>query len=95
MIKASTRKQIDFVLDADPNKQGLYMPGSSVPIRPVTDLLEQHVLLCLLGVNPANQAKVLEKNGPFLRLGGEFLSIFPSRSSADVPVSSEGGVLCR
>ena len=73
--------QIDFVVDDNPNKRGLYMPGSKLPIVGSEALLERKVALCLLGVNPISEQKVIERNAGFRENGGVFASIFPGSAS--------------
>lgn len=82
------KDDIDFVVDNDPHKKGLWMPGSRLPIYDSHVLLEKKVGLCLLGVNPANQAKVVLKHQAFLEQGGSFLSIFPGGPAEPVWESS-------
>ncbi|MBI3317672.1 MAG: methyltransferase domain-containing protein [Candidatus Omnitrophica bacterium] len=84
------KEEIDFVVDGDPHKKGLWMPGSRLPIYDSEALLENKVGLCLLGVNPANQGKVAQRHRSFLERGGRFLSIFPDgqvSSLAEIPSS--------
>jgi hypothetical protein len=68
---------IDCVLDDEPHKQGLIMPGSKIPIRSSSTLMNKEYSLCLLSINPKNEENVIEKNRVFTGNGGEFLSIFP------------------
>jgi hypothetical protein len=68
--------RVKFVVDDNPNKQGLFMPGSRLPIRPSDALLSEHIGLCLLSVNPEVEAKVMDKNRAFVERGGRFASIF-------------------
>lgn len=84
------KEDIDFVVDNDPHKRGLLMPGSRLPIYDSEALLEKKVGLCLLGVNPANQAKVVLKHQAFLEQGGSFLSIFPDGQAGAISESSLG-----
>lgn len=72
------RDFVEFVIDDNPNKQGLLMPGSQLPIVTSEALMSQEVRVCLLALNPMNETKVLEKNKDFISGGGEFLSIFPA-----------------
>jgi hypothetical protein len=53
---------IDVVVDDNPHKQGLYMPGSKIPIVSSRVLESEGIKICLMGVNPENEAKVFEKN---------------------------------
>ena len=71
---------IECVIDDNPHKQNLLMPGSRVPVRASTAL--EGIDLCLLSLNPESEQKVLAKNHAFLERGGRFLSIFASSPSA-------------
>lgn len=75
---------IEFVIDDNPNKQNLLLPGSKLPILPSKALLENDIQLCLLGVNPSSEHKVLAANQAFVDKGGEFRSIF---SGSDIALS--------
>ena len=68
----------DFVVDDNPHKKGLFMPGSRLPILDTSALLERDLRLCLLSLNPESEKKVLAKNASFTERGGIFASIFPS-----------------
>ena len=72
----------EFVIDDNPNKQGLFMPGSRLPIYPSTALLEQDIKLCLLSLSPDSETKVVQKNQEFVEKGGTFASIFPASQLA-------------
>ena len=65
---------IECVIDDDPHKHGLLMPGSRLPIRGSAALGEIDV--CLLSLSPESERKFLAKNRSFLDHGGESLSIF-------------------
>jgi hypothetical protein len=73
---------IAFVVDDDPHKQGLFMPGSHLPIRSSQALLEENVRLCLLSVNPEVEEKVLQRNHGFVERGGRFASMFAASNRA-------------
>ena len=74
---------IDFVVDDNPNKRGLYMPGSHVPIVGSDVLVASNdVKLCLLGLNPLSERKVMERQSAFTSRGGVFTSIFPASTVA-------------
>jgi hypothetical protein len=68
---------IEFVVDDNPHKQGLFMPGARLPIFPSKALAENNIALCLLSSNPLNEEKILANNLGFVAKGGRFLSIFP------------------
>lgn len=73
---------IEFVIDDDPHKQNLRMPGSRLPIRRSNALIEDNIKLCLLGINPESENKVIAKNRDFLNHGGCFASISPNSAHA-------------
>lgn len=67
---------LDFVADASPHKQGCYMPGSGLPIRPPAELLEampDYVLL--LAWNFADE--ILEQQRHYRERGGHFVLPLP------------------
>ena len=73
---------IDFVVDDDPNKRGLLMPGSRIPILGSSQLLAQSVKLCLMSLSPESEKKVVAKNESFIDQGGRFASIIPASALA-------------
>ena len=68
---------IDLVVDDNTNKQGLFMPGSRLPILPSSALIDRGIKVCLMGVRPEIEDAVLKKNQEFRDRGGRLLSIFP------------------
>ena len=68
---------IDFVIDDNPHKNGMVMPVGGIEILSADSLYSREVSLCLLGLNPLNQPKVIAKHTSFTRKGGVFASIFP------------------
>lgn len=76
------QEDIECVIDDNPHKQGLFMPASRLPILPSQALLEQNISLCLLGLNPMNEEKVIANNQAFITRGGKFLSVFPASPRA-------------
>lgn len=73
---------IDFCVDDNPNKKGLYLAGTQLPIYVSSDLIDKDVRCCLLTLNPINEDKVINKNSSFVDKGGLFLSIFPASKRA-------------
>ncbi len=69
-------KYIDFVADDNPKKQGMFMPGSSIPILGSDRLLKNDIKLCLTALSPESEEKVIQKNKEFLDKGGALTSIF-------------------
>jgi hypothetical protein len=70
-------KYVDFVADDNPHKQGLFMPGSRVPILGSAQLVARNVRLCLMTVRPEIEEVVARKNQAFTARGGRLASIFP------------------
>ncbi len=70
---------IDFFVDDNPNKRGLFMPGCQRPIYDSGALHRENVGLCLLSLNPLNESKIVQAHQDW---EGDFLSIFPSSSIA-------------
>lgn len=68
---------IDYFVDDQPKKLGLYMPGSRLPIFSRSKLHDDNVRVCLLGVNAENERAVMAAiRGDGLR-GMRYWSIHP------------------
>jgi hypothetical protein len=67
---------VECVIDDNPNKQGLLMPGSRLPIVGSAALAERSIGLCLLSVSPESEPKVVARRQDHLDRGGSFASIF-------------------
>jgi hypothetical protein len=80
---------IDFVADDNPNKQGLFMPGSNAPILPASELISRGIGLCLMSVRAEIEDAVANKNAAFTAYGGILASIYPEspRSLEKVPAA--------
>ncbi len=68
---------LEFVADDQQEKQGLYMPGSRLPIVPSERLIADGVDVCLLGVNAENEEKVVARHSQWAAGGGAFFSVLP------------------
>lgn len=69
---------IDCVVDDNPNKVGLFMPGSRLPIVHSQVLADPSIALCLLSINASGERSVMDKHPSFTARGGVFRSIFPA-----------------
>ncbi len=68
---------INCVVDDNPNKKGMLMPVGGLQIIGSEVLYSGDIKVCLLGLNPQNQPKVIAKQQRFVEQGGVFASIFP------------------
>lgn len=76
------KDELKFVVDDDPRKKGLLMPGSRLPILGSEALAAKGISLCLLGISPNAETRVMERNKAFTAGGGTFLSICPQSPRA-------------
>ena len=76
------KEYFEFVVDDNPNKRGLFMPGSKLPIVASAALTERSIGLCLMSVAVESEEKVIAKNQAFTAAGGKFASIFPASKHA-------------
>ena len=76
------KELINIVVDDNDNKHGYFMPGSHLPIRPASALLQEDISLCLMSVRPEIQEKLIRNHQGFLEQGGTFFSIFPDGPNA-------------
>ena len=73
---------ISGVIDDNPDKQGLYMPGSGVPIIGSDVLDKGEVDVCLHTLSPESEKKVRAAKSEYLEQGGHFRSIFSASNSS-------------
>tara|TARA_B100000700_G_C15057810_1_gene863886 strand:- start:2001 stop:3260 length:1260 start_codon:yes stop_codon:yes gene_type:complete len=69
--------QIDYIIDDNPLKQGLYTPGSHIPVVNA-DVLRQEIVpeyMIILAWNFAEQ--IMENNDNYLKKGGHFILPLP------------------
>lgn len=85
--------RIEFVADDNPRKQGLFMPGSRLPILPPSALVDRGVDLCLMTVRPEIEDAVAAKNASFTQRGGVLASIFPDSPYALEHIRGSVGVV--
>ena len=70
------QKRIDFIVDDNPLKQGMFSPGAHIPVQPSSALLDRNVdiaiVLAWIYAKP-----IIEKNANFVARGGAFLVPLP------------------
>jgi hypothetical protein len=66
------------VIDDNPRKLGLCLPGTGLPVRPSSELTEDHIDLCLLSVGPESEHRVISTKQAYVDRGGRFASIYAS-----------------
>ncbi len=83
------KEHIEFVVDDNQNKRGLFLPGSLLPVVGSDSLVRENIKLCLLSLSPGGENSVIRNNQDFIKHGGTFSSIFPaSRYALNVRVKA-------
>lgn len=72
------KELVHCVIDDKPEKLGLCLPGSGLPVLPSTALIDENIALCLLSMSPESEKKVISAKHEYAARGGRFGSIFPS-----------------
>lgn len=67
---------LDCVIDDNPHKAGMKMPGSCLPIEPSKILSEQGITLCISTLSPESDSKVRQKLSAYFEGGGLMISAF-------------------
>ena len=68
---------IEVSVDDQKERQGLFLPGTRIPIRSPEELLDQpETLVCLLAVNQENEIKVSNRLREALKRPLHIVSIF-------------------
>ena len=70
-------KFVEFIIDDEKNKKGMYFPNTSLKILSSNYLCDSQSKLCLLGINPSSEHKIIKKFDMFKKQKGKFLSIYP------------------
>jgi hypothetical protein len=70
-------KLISCVIDDDPRKAGLHLPGCQLPIVTSAHLHSERPTLCLLAASPDSEKAIVGKNQAYADNGGRFASIYP------------------
>jgi hypothetical protein len=67
-------RHFSFAVDDQKEKQGLFMPGARLPIRPA-EAIHERKAACFLSVNHENEDKVVARHAEFVKRGGVFHSL--------------------
>jgi hypothetical protein len=79
--------KISCIIDDDPKKTGLLLPGSQLPIVTSERLYNDNSpKLCILAASPDNEKQIINKNQSYLDNGGDFKSIYPGSENAWHPL---------
>ena len=63
------------MIDDNPVKKGMSMPGSNLKIKDSTALYKEKIAVCLTAMSMENEEKVMEEHAGFISSGGQFLPI--------------------
>ena len=72
---------INFVVDDDPDKIGLWMPGSKLPIVSPINLIHQNIDFCFMAVRFESTEIIKRKIPNFFEQGGVMIPICPTESN--------------
>jgi hypothetical protein len=73
---------IECVVDDTEHKQGLYLPGTSLLIRPSEFLKNENISLCILSLSVEYEDRIVNNNQQFVDKGGVFLSAFSMQENS-------------
>jgi len=79
---------IDFALDDHPSKQGMFLPGTDIPISSPKSLQDRDISLLLVGINPPAPEKLIERLQCETSQVFDWFSIFP-RGAKCLPIFSD------
>jgi hypothetical protein len=69
-------KFLTCAIDDNPNKNGMYLPGSKLKIKSSSILDNNEIDYCLLALSPESENAVRQFKREYLNTGGTFISIF-------------------
>ena len=77
---------IDISIDDNENKKGKRLPVGNIGIYGSDVLYDSDIKICLLGLNPQNHLKVVNKHREYISQGGKFFTIFPQSIMDEVGI---------
>jgi len=73
---------VECVIDDTEHKQGLYLPGTALVIKPSEFLENENISLCILSLSVEYEDRIVKNNQQFVDKGGVFLSAFPMQENS-------------
>ena len=73
---------VECVLDDTECKQGLYLPGTSLLIKPSNFLDNENISLCILSLSVEYENRIVRNHNQFINRGGVFLSAFSMQKNS-------------
>ena len=73
---------IECVIDDTEHKQGLYLPGTSLLIKPSEFMENENISLCILSLSIEYEDRIINNNQRFVDKGGVFLSAFSMQQNS-------------
>ena len=79
---------IEFIVDDTEQKQGLYLPGTSLKIKTSESLQKEGISLCILCLSVEHEKKITQRHFEFIAGGGTFVSAFPMQNNSLINMAS-------
>ena len=77
-------RHIEYIVDDDPAKQGLYSPGYHIPVMPTAAMYAKAKLPdCIIILAWVHSKSIINNNRKYLENGGKFITFFPKIEVAD------------
>ncbi|MBF0266285.1 MAG: methyltransferase domain-containing protein [Gammaproteobacteria bacterium] len=73
---------VAFIADDTAEKQGQFLAGSGIPVRSSDAMMTGNYPLCLFGLSPEIEDKVIANNQDYISQGGQFYSALASSNRA-------------
>ena len=70
------------MIDDTENKQGLYLPGTSLLIRSSEFFENENISLCILSLSVEYEDRIVNNHQRFVNKGGVFLSAFSMQKNS-------------
>ena len=67
---------IEFIADDTKQKQGKFLPGTSLEIKSSNALEKKNISLCILCLSPEHESKIKHRHKQYVNKGGKFFHFF-------------------